>query len=328
MNEWLTIAAIALSVFAVPAIGVLIRRKGWLSEEADATLLNLVVRLLLPCFILHVIVGNESLTSAQNIIYPPLAGFGSIAVGLFVAWGAARLLAGPLGLDEPGKVRTFAVCVAMYNYGYIPIPLIEKLFVGEGTLGVLFVHNLGVEVALWTLCIAMLSGGSSGGWRRAINPPSVAIAVAMAINFIPLPQQLPPVAAAVATIASNCTYMLGQCAIPLGLLLVGATAADHMQDGGGVKQSLPVVTAACALRLAVIPALMIAAATLPMLSVDLQRVMVVEASMPAAVIPIVLAKHYGGDTRTALRVALGTSVVSLITIPFVLQFGIRFVGLG
>ncbi len=62
-------------------------------------------------------------------------------------------------------------------------------------------------------------------------------------------------------------------------------------------------------------------------SVELKRVMVLEAAMPAAVFPIVMARHYQGDPATAMRVVLGTSVVSLATIPLWIKFGMKFVGL-
>jgi len=49
--------------------------------------------------------------------------------------------------------------------------------------------------------------------------------------------------------------------------------------------------------------------------------------MPAAVFPIVMARHYGGDPATAMRVVIGTSVVGLATIPLWIRFGMKFVGL-
>ena len=52
-----------------------------------------------------------------------------------------------------------------------------------------------------------------------------------------------------------------------------------------------------------------------------------QAAMSAAVFPIVMAKHYGGDPATALRVVLGTSLVGLVTIPLWLRVGMKFVGL-
>jgi hypothetical protein len=56
-------------------------------------------------------------------------------------------------------------------------------------------------------------------------------------------------------------------------------------------------------------------------------VIVLEAAMPAAVFPIVMARHYGGDAATALRVVFSTSLVSLLTIPLWIRFGLKFVGL-
>ena len=52
-----------------------------------------------------------------------------------------------------------------------------------------------------------------------------------------------------------------------------------------------------------------------------------EAAMPAAVFPIVMAKHYGGDPATAVRVVVATSLVGLLTIPLWIRFGMHFVGL-
>jgi malate permease and related proteins len=60
---------------------------------------------------------------------------------------------------------------------------------------------------------------------------------------------------------------------------------------------------------------------------ELQRVLVLQAAMPAAVFSIVMARHYGGDAATALRVVLATSLLGLITIPLWLRFGIHLLGL-
>jgi predicted permease len=62
-------------------------------------------------------------------------------------------------------------------------------------------------------------------------------------------------------------------------------------------------------------------------SLELKRVITIQAAMPAAVFPIIIAKHYGGDPATALRVVLGTSLVGFITIPLWLKFGLKWVGL-
>ncbi|MCX7868121.1 MAG: AEC family transporter, partial [Limisphaera sp.] len=61
---------------------------------------------------------------------------------------------------------------------------------------------------------------------------------------------------------------------------------------------------------------------------ELQRVLVLEAAMPAAVFPIVMARQYGGDVATALQVVLSTSVVSLVTMPLWIRAGLAWIGGG
>ena len=46
-----------------------------------------------------------------------------------------------------------------------------------------------------------------------------------------------------------------------------------------------------------------------------------------SVLPIVITKHYGGDARTALQVALGTSALGLVTIPLWIHYGGHMAGL-
>jgi len=45
--------------------------------------------------------------------------------------------------------------------------------------------------------------------------------------------------------------------------------------------------------------------------------------MPCAVFPIVLARHYDGSPEVALKVVLSTTIVSLVSIPLWLSFGLK-----
>src|SRR5690606_33372638 len=118
-------------------------------------------------------------------------------------------------------LRTFAYSIGIYNYGYIPIPLTIALFDRE-VLGVLLVFNVGCEAAIWTVGILLLSGGSlKEGWKRLINPPLIALIIALAGNGLGLDEHLPQ---AVSTTIS----MAGACAIPLGLMLIGATLMEYL----------------------------------------------------------------------------------------------------
>jgi malate permease and related proteins len=50
--------------------------------------------------------------------------------------------------------------------------------------------------------------------------------------------------------------------------------------------------------------------------------------MPSAMFGIVIARHYGGHAPTAVQVVLSTTVVSLITTPFVIAFAVKWLALG
>ena len=80
-------------------------------------------------------------------------------------------------------------------------------------------------------------------------------------------------------------------------------------------------------RFAIMPFAFIAVAALMTDSQELQRVLVVEAAMPAAIFPIVLAKHYGGKPNIAVQVCLATSLISLILTPAWLLLGLNLLKL-
>ena len=59
----------------------------------------------------------------------------------------------------------------------------------------------------------------------------------------------------------------------------------------------------------------------------MKRILVVQAGMPSAVFTIVLARHYGGHAATAVQIVLATTLVSLISTPLMIAFGMKVLGL-
>ena len=313
MTEFLAVLGAVVPVFIIAGAGFVMRRLAWLNEQADQSLLRVTINLLLPCLILDAALGNAALNRLGNLTLAPLVGFGTVALGMLAALACRRFL----GPADQRTRRTFALTVGLYNYGYVPLPLAMLMF-GDETVGVLFVHNVGVETALWTLGLMALTG-AGGGWRKIINAPLMAIVLALMLNFSGLSPHLP-------SVVRTTVHLLGQCAIPLALLLIGATVADHL-EGFHSAHGWRVIGLASLLRIGVLPiGFLLLAKYLPA-SVELKRVIVLEAAMPSAVFPIVMAKHYGGDPPTAVRIVVGTSVIGLITIPLWIRFGMKFVGL-
>jgi predicted permease len=322
MNEFLTVLKAVLPVFGLMVVGLWLRRRNWLTAEADQTLMRLVINLLIPSLIFDSVLGNTALRRPENLILPPFIGYGMMALGVAIA----RAFAPVAGLQTPPERRTFAFLTGLQNYGYLAIPLCMSLFDAD-TTAVLFVHNVGTETALWTLGMMVLTGtGLEGGWKKVLNPPLIALLLALVLNFLGLVLPLPAPAIAVGKVVLSAIHLLGQIAIPLALLLIGAIVADHLEDARGGRAARVVVVASL-VRLGIMPVLFLLLAKYLPCSLELKRVLVLQSAMPSAVLPIVLAKHCGGDPRTALQVVLGTSLAGLVTIPLWIHFGGKFVGI-
>lgn len=313
MTQYSIVLGAVLPIFLVILAGGLIRRAKWLTEEADHSLMKLVVNLLIPALILDALLGNDALKELSNVVAAPLVGFGTVVLGLAVAYAAAPLF----GLKDLVRRRTFAFTIGIYNYGYIPIPLAILLFDRE-TLGVLFLHNLGVEVAVWTVCLALLRGGMVGNWKAIINPPILAVLGGLAAHYGGIHGYMPQ-------FFLGAIRLLGSSAIPLALLLIGATMADNLTEFDPTKGA-PTVIGASLVKLVIIALLLLGIAVALPVSLELKRVIVLQAAMPAAVFPLIMSKHYGGHVPTALRVVFWTSLLSLVTIPLWIKLGLRWLG--
>lgn len=303
-----------LPVFALIAVGAVLRRLHLVEGAAEASLLRLVVKVLMPCLVFDTVVGNAALRDPGNLLLPPLAGFVTTVAGFAVAYLAARRI----GLGVGTGLRTFAVSAGICNYSYLPLTIVGAIW-GTRAQGVLLIHNMGVELALWSVGLLILTGASlREGWRRLVSPMLVALVVSAAINgagFSPL----------VPAFATSMAHSLGICAVPIGLVMTGVSIADYLDEPLRLL-NLNVAGASCAVRLAVLPVAVLCLARWLPCSDELKRVLVVQAAMPAAVTPIILARHYGGQPLTAVQVVIATTAVGLVTCPLWIRAGLAWVG--
>jgi predicted permease len=80
-------------------------------------------------------------------------------------------------------------------------------------------------------------------------------------------------------------------------------------------------------RLILAPMAILAAAKFFPLPVELRQVLVVQAAMPAAMPAILLARMYGGRPAVAVQIVIATTVLSLLTLPWIITWGSEWIGL-
>jgi predicted permease len=207
------------------------------------------------------------------------------------------------------------------NFGYMVIPLVESMY-DRNTLGFLFLHNLGVEIAMWSIGVWVLArkqGGST--WKNLVSVPAVAVLISGLLNLVHASEWLP-------SVFRKSLHMLGQAAIPIALLLTGATIYDQIQQP---KEDRPprfsAISMALLARMAVLPLLILCVARFVPMPAALRNVLVLQAAMPSAMMPVVICRIHGGDNRFCVQIILLSTAISLLTIPLWIRLGMSFVGL-
>lgn len=106
------------------------------------------------------------------------------------------------------------------------------------------------------------------------------------------------------------------------------TGASIMDLVGTEKPSWKIITGALLVRMLLCPVMIILAAKFIPMATELKEVLLVQASMPAAMVPILLAKIYGGRPGVAVQIVIATTVISIFTLPYIITFGIRYLNLN
>jgi predicted permease len=301
-------------VFVLIGLGLLARGSRWLTREADESLLKLTIRLLYPCFIFEKVLAEPGLSELSVLLWPVSAGFTSIMIGFGVSFVVARLLR----IDDKGKRRAFIFTAGIFNYGYFAIPVCSAVF-GESFVGKLLVFNLGVELAIWGVGVILLGGGAFG-IKRLLNPPILALVLALLMNYAGWENYFPE-------FALGSISMIGACAIPVGLLLIGATTLDLWREQRASSWDWRVAGGGSLVRLLLLPCVMLAVARWTPFPGDvdwLREIFVLQAAMPAGIFAIVIARYYNADANAAAQAMAPTVALCIITLPTWLALGLWF----
>ncbi len=301
-----------LPVYLLVLGGALTRWVGLTRSEHDEGILHVVIHVLYPCFILDNILGSDEIRNFGTVAWAAGLGFLFPVLGWAIAWGVA----GALGYERGTGKRTFALSSGLQNFGYTAIPVIEQMW-AAGAMAVLFVHNLGVEIALWSVGVMLISGDRSVPWRRLFNGPLIAVALGLLLVGLGWDRHI-------SGSPRDAMHWLGLGSFPLAIFITGALMMEMI---GKERPSLKASLGGCLVRLAIIPAVMLGVAKVLPVPDTLKQVLLVQAAMPSALTPVLLAKLYGGRPAVAVEVVLATTLVSFITLPLILVWGRAWLGL-
>lgn len=312
--NYLNILMALLPYIGYAVLGAVCNRLGLTRGKPEKILLFILINLMVPVLSFNFIVGNPAMTNLRNIASAPFVGFFSIAAGFAIGFFGARFF----GIKRPDSVRSFAFTVGMYNYVFYAVPLTMVLY-GDNVVGILLVHNLGNEIAVWSVGAGMLVGGKFYNPLKILqNPPIIAIIISLIINFITGGVAMPPTLKMVSSIVAK-------IAVPAGLFISGATLAGNM-GLFAKKDGLKIMTGSLVLRFLVIPIVVVCTVAMLPVPAELKMVTAIQASMPAGMSTVVIVKYFNGDAESSVPVILATTLVSTFTMPLWISVFQRILG--
>lgn len=308
MDEFLGIFYSILPPFILLGIGALARGLGWLKSEADSSLSMITVRILYPCFIFFHIIDSETSFDSSTFITASF-GFITILLGFVLSW----LVAFVFRIDED-TAPTFRFCSGIFNYGFIAIPVAIAIFDKDIVVQIIL-FNLGVEIAIWTIGILILSG-QKFTLNGVFNPPAISVLVALLVEAMGGQKLIP-------FFTWNVIESCAMCSIPVGLMLIGASfykllSSFHFSRGLKVEMGSVVVRN---FLFPTIVLLYVYMGYIPEGILFLGEVLVVQAAMPAGIFAIVIVGNYFGDKDTAMRSIIVTMFASILTLPLWIMLG-------
>ena len=111
-DSFFTIIATAFAVFVITFLGGYLRKKEKLSDEVDVSLMWLVINILLPSLILNSVLQNPALDHLENILLPPIMGYGSVLLG----WALGILIYRFASLRSEKDKKSYLLSCAVNNY--------------------------------------------------------------------------------------------------------------------------------------------------------------------------------------------------------------------
>ena len=311
----------AIPVFVFFGIGFWLRYKKAIAPEHDNVILQLAMDVGYPCLIFYnimkymVLEANEQMSSIGFSLQGICCGFLEMFVGVAAAYAVAWCMRLKIGTG----LRTFTLTAGVQNYVFFVVPVIQMLFTapGDPTLGVLFIHNMGCEIFIWSLGVILMCGGIQNMHVGVLlRGPLLAVICSLILAWSGLGQYvaLPPI--------MKSAEMIGAVSTPICLIIFGCSLYDLTRNFTWQPRML---AAGILTRLVIVPALILLLAWLLPVDPLIKRIMVIQSAIPSAVIPVILAKRYGGCPDVGAQVLLSTTLCSFVTLPVWLALGSRFV---
>lgn len=295
-----TLTKMLILLFAI-AMGYLANRRGFLNEEINRKLTDLVLDITMPLMIVGSVVSGDTLPERSVILSTLKVAVIFYSLCIVVALVTAKVLGG-----TPGQRGVSRFALVFANMIFIGYPMVVAVF-GQEALLYAVILALPYDILAYTVGVLMLGGKAGVDWKKLCSPCVIAAVLALILALCRV--QLPAVAGELMNFVGNITG-------PLSLLVVGSVLAGLPIGRVFTDFRLWALTA---VRLLVLPALLWLILRNMDLSPLVLGVAVLEIAMPAGVGGVMLSMKYNGDTKYMAQLVFFSTLLAMVTVPLVVS---------
>lgn len=289
-------------MFALMLLGLLLSRRGMITEQGSRDLSNVLLYTVIPCVILRSYMSEFSTEKLRAMGLSALIAVIAFAASLAVAY---------LTCGTRHRIENFAV--AFGNAGFIGIPLVTAVFGPEAAFYVVSFSTF-ANLLQWTYGIVIISGKKETMNLRMVFVNPVFISMVIGIALFVLQPTLP-------TVVTGTIGYIADGNTVLAMIILGYYLSKVQLRGLFADVRLYLFSA---LRLLVVPAVTILVfLPFPFARGEITLITLIAAATPIASSTAIFAQKFDQDYRRAVSYVCLSTILSVATLPLVMLFAER-----
>ncbi len=300
MEIFLTVVGQVGIMAIMMAVGFFLSKKRVLTDVGCTEITKILIHIITPCLIINSFASVESgSVSTYNLVMSALLSALVISVGIGVSYLFFRK-------QSPERRNVLRFGVIFSNAGFVGIPLVDSILGSQGMIYASFFLVI-YNIFLWTYGYAMMGGSAKFSIRSfALNPGVIGVVFGLPIYLfgIEIPQLI-----------ASPMASLGSVNTPLAMLIAGACIAKlKLKD---LVEDMQVYKLA-AIRLLLVPAILLGILFLVNPDDILYVNLMIQHCTPPATSVVLLSLLFKKDSKLASTSLAISTLISVITIPFVI----------
>lgn len=293
-----------IEVILIPTLmillGMFLKQKEFLQEDAQETLSNIVLYIALPSMIF---INLRQANISQEMLFLPILGIATSFILLIIAYLYCRS-------RNYSKKRAWTIMIAssIMNTGFIGFPVSLGVFGNEGFLNAIF-----FDLATSTMIVVygVILAKEFGGDRREVIKNTItfiplwAVIFGLLFNVFNIP---------LVYVVENILDYFGQATIPLIMLAIGLSL-----DYKNIKSCLSDSIAVSIFKLVLAPLIIFVMLSLLKIRGMAFNIAILEAAMSTAGNSLVLAVQYDLDADLMSSLIFVTVVLSVVTLTVIIS---------